>query len=286
MTTTLKKILPVGMIAFLVLAFIMLSNGKSPQVKADPQAQDTTKKKSATYSRKSITTFDEQGNPHEEVTESFEGDEELKEAMEFNFPFNFQFDMPNMPSLPDTHSFNEGLMVPPMPEGFFYLDTLHFKNFGLNQKGFENFDRDLEALLKERFESFGPDFEANMEGLAKQLEKMKFQLDDQLGDLENNVDEMERLNDALKHSLDPDRNVFDSESSGVRSVRMNQFETAAQEELVKDGYLKPEEKIESISWSEDEIKFNGITIQPEHEKKYRELKRKYLGTNRSTGRPE
>src|SRR5690606_38292740 len=37
-----------------------------------------TKEKRATYTRKKIVTIDENGEPHEEIVEKFEGDEDLR----------------------------------------------------------------------------------------------------------------------------------------------------------------------------------------------------------------
>ena len=74
-----KLFLTSGIIIALSFSVILLSSWKSPQLKKG-KSEDTTKtsadkKKSSKYSRTTIITFDEKGEPHEKIIEDFEGDD-------------------------------------------------------------------------------------------------------------------------------------------------------------------------------------------------------------------
>ena len=292
----LKTALPLVVITILALSILMLSSwGFAPQT-STKASQDTTKKtikknKGAQYVRKSVITFDENGVPHEEITEDFEGDEELKEMLGHGFLSDF-----NMPAIPDfpiieTPDFPEGLMMPPMPNSFLDLDTLDFKKFYSDGNSIEGFNEDLSALMQDRMEGLGPELEAEieakMEDLQEQLANMDLAMTEQLGGLNNNLGELAILEQSLNR-LEENWNPFAGNDSDhiAWTNRMKEFETAAKKELVKDGYLDDTKKIETISWSDDEIKFNESVIKPEHEEKYRKLRSQYLDKSSQRGRPE
>lgn len=55
------------------------------------------------------------------------------------------------------------------------------------------------------------------------------------------------------------------------------FEKALQEELVKDGYLKSDDKIRNVEWSDTgEIKVNDFEIKDKDKGRYMELHRKFF----------
>ncbi len=289
-----KAIQPVVIASLLLISALMLSSWKSP-TKNFKGFQDTTKKvdskkKNATYSRKTIITFDENGEPHESITEGFEGDEGLRNLMHLNIPFDI-----NMPALPDLNDlevpgFPPDFDFPFMPDDAFQLDSIDWKKFHFDEKDFEGFNDEMSALMKERFESMGPEFEASMERMQEQLKEMDFEFYHDLDGLNKNLEEeMERLHETLRNDPGINWNSFDNDNgldvSGSWTKRVKEFEAEAQKELVSDGYLDSTDKIESISWSEDEIKFNGKPINPKHTQKYRELREKYLKSEHS-GRPE
>ena len=49
------------------------------------------------------------------------------------------------------------------------------------------------------------------------------------------------------------------------------FEEKMKEELIKDGYLGKDEKLETMHWQNGKIEINGKKIKPEDEKKYNEI---------------
>jgi hypothetical protein len=294
MTSIKNKLFTIALVSILALGIIGLSSWKAPQPKKG--ATDTTrksKKQEAHYSKKTIITFDKDGNPHEEVVENFEGDEGLKELMMEDMHFDFDF-----PPIPEMDIMLPDLPHVFMPPMYFDMDTTAFKRFRLDSDP-KVFDEELEARLREQFESAGPEMEASMEDMARRLQEMSFRFDNQfnqnledqmlkmeehLKDLDGSIEE--RLRD-LNFNLDKLGKLdYLHEFSNSYPEKLKEFEKVAQEELVKDGYLKQDEKIESISWSDDVIEFNGKMIKREHVDKYRDLKEKYLKYKSNRGRIE
>jgi hypothetical protein len=279
-----------GLIAILFISFITLSGWQS--VGSESRSTlDTTKKstKKTGYSKTTIITIDENGVPHERIIENFDGDEGLRKLM---LPGeDFDFVMPNipdfrgfgMPDLPSAFNF------PPMPDFHFNLDSLD--DFGVHFKSedFDGFGEDMEALMKERFEAFGPQFEESMKRLEEELGRMDLDMNLQFDDLGKDWEaDMERLGENLDRDLgNLDLNLKDlDENLKNLGEGIKAFENEAREELITDGYLKAGEKIESMEWSDDTIKFNGKTIKTEHIEKYRKLKARHFKHQSYRGRPE
>jgi hypothetical protein len=295
MRTFPKIALPAGIVTLLISGTILLSSWKSPQLKKGAP-EDTTKisadkKKNSKYSRTTIITFDEKGEPHERILEDFEGDESLRELMKNDAWFNYPPvpslpevpSVPDMPALPSMPNFPDMAFpaipatpsVPAMPS-MPHLDLDEFEHFG--------------ALFENRFKELGPEFEASLERMQEQLEKMDAELSRQFdGTNEEMQKALERLHKTLGRDFQLDLDKMNKEldlfhESWATSIK--EFEKEAREELIKDGYLDESEKIESMSWSDDEIRFNDKTIKPEHVNKYREIQKKYKKRDRYNGRPE
>lgn len=291
----------------LVSGTLLLSSWKSPQPKkGDPE--DTTKtsagkKKNGQYSRTTIITFDEKGEPHERILEDFEGDEGLKELMKSDAWFNFPPvpalpgvpSVPDMPALPSIPNFPSDVAFPALPSMPNFPDMAFpampsvpaippMPPIALD--GFEDFG----ALMESRFKELGPEFEVSMERMQEQLAKMDAELSRQFeGPNKEMEKELERLHETLDRDLQLDLDKMNKELElfhGSWAASIKEFEKEAREELIKDGYLGESEKIESMSWSDDEIIFNNKTIKPEHVDKYREIQKKYKKRNRYNGRPE
>lgn len=276
-----------GLVALLIVSFVTLSGWQS--VKSDSKAvQDTTKKsnKKAGYSKTTIITIGEDGVPHEQIIENFDGDEGLRKLVVPGHDFDFV--MPNLPRF-DGFQFN----MPDFPSEFHFPPMPDFEFDSLNGFGF-NFDKDFEGFA-EQFQAFGPEFEDRMRLMEEQLEKMDLSWNHQLEGMDKNWEEqMERLGD-----LDEDLEKLDFDLKGLdenlkhldedlkfMNEEIKAFEEAAQKELVNDGYLEKGEKIESMQWNDDDIKFNGKTIKPEHVEKYKTLKDKHIKQQWRRGRPE
>ncbi|HET9486397.1 MAG TPA: M56 family metallopeptidase [Chryseosolibacter sp.] len=261
--------------------------------KKDPALtdQDTLKnkkEKAARYSRRSIITIDENGQPHEEVVEEFEGDEELRPLMESpsipdisalpdvpNFPVDPPLPDVDIQALPDT-------IPPPLP----FHNEKEWDEFTRSfSESFRRTFRDLQGIkdsevweelkqFEERFESgdwpepfdshFGPNafdklkafpdsatlknFERQFEHLQKEFEKRDFE---RMG--ERGMERLHELEKALQH----------------REGNLRNFEKAIQEQLIEDGYLSENEVIESLEWSNDSFKVNGTKVKEADRNKYK-----------------
>jgi bla regulator protein blaR1 len=281
------RILAIALPVILLTCFVTLSGWQPGPTDKDPQ--DTTKKskKGASYSKKTIITFDENGEPHEQIFEDFDGDEGLRKLV---IPgHNFEF---NMPPLPDFD-----FVMPPFPDEFRYhfrpdfdLDSLDEFRFKLGDM--EDFGEEMEKLMKEKFEAFGPQFEEGMKQMEEQLRNMDMSLNMQLDGMNKNLGEQLKNLDLDLSSLDFNLKDLDEnlknldEDLKYMNESLKAFEKDAQQELVKDGYLEQGEKIESMEWNDGNIKFNKKEIKPEHLEKYRELKEKHIKHQWRRGRPE
>lgn len=291
------RIASFGLVAILFVSFITLSGWQSVD-SYSRSAQDTTKKsnkKNAGYSKTTIITIDENGVPHEQIIENFDGDEDLRKLILSGQDFDF-----NIPNIPDFRGFDipgfpSEFHFPPMPD--FQLDSLNGFGFYFNSEDFEGFGEEMEALMKERFEAFGPQFEESMKHMEEQLGRMDLDINldfDGLG--KDWEDDMERLGENLERdlgNLDLNLRGLDEKLKYLDDVNfwgegIKAFENEAREELISDGYLKAGEKIESMEWTDDTIKFNGKTIKSEHVEKYRKLKERHFKhqKHQHRGRPE
>lgn len=143
--------------------------------KKDKEKADLKDEKTATYSRKKIITIGPDGKPHEEITEEFTGDEELKDMLSdfsFDMPhFNFNMDsvMPPVPALS---------MIPPIDPFFqhtFPLDSLPepVRPFSNNEE-WEQFTKEFQQKFSEHFQNFYAENHTAIEQMMKEFEN-KFQ---------------------------------------------------------------------------------------------------------------
>jgi len=237
----------------------------------------------ARYSRKTIIRIDENGLPHEETVEEFEGDEDLRALLETNFPH--AFDSAFHSTIPDfaPYAFDE------MPE--FGPDTIppfpHHRWDSLSGAFSEQFKRQFDELtlrndeFRMMFEEMQKKFwPQNQEEWQRPFDpnfpndKMKMFLDSEA--LHHLEEQLQRLQEFDIESFDDFGNAF--KPFGNRS---HQHEKALREELIQDGYLSPDEPIESLEWNDDSFKVNGKQVRPEDFKKYDQLaERMFMGPER------
>lgn len=256
---TIKRLTFSLTLLFLSTLIATTASGCRPVGKRQIIVSDTTKKlekKGSSYSKRSVTIYDENGNPHTETTESFDGDEDWAELL--NEDWIADLDLPSFPALPENF------------DGIFDGST-------------------LESMGNDFNKAFGPELQAGMEAMRDQIEKMEFEFDrfedinerltEELGrfDMPFNFDGLERLGENFS-----DQNGFNESWEGD----IQSFEEAITDELIKDGYLKETDTIESMSWSDDAVKFNGKTIKDEHKAKYQRLRERYLNKRPYRGRIE
>lgn len=286
---------------------IIEKNKAKDKNKTKSKEQDKDKDKSSTsgsYSRQSITTYDEDGTPHQEVIENFEGDEEMRPLL--TNPGFFSFSAPSMPSMPSLPSMPSAPSIPTIPAipalpampGFpfgtyyeFEGDTIpghyfseeekekweefgremeeRFKHFGEDHEEFAHSMEEWADKLGDNFSiQFDKDFAPKMEAFAEQFKDMNF---DHNFDFKFDMDELnmnlDKMHDQLKE--------HEAEWKKVEH-RMEEFEVAMAEQLVKDGYLKKGDKVKSMNWGDGKLTVNGIEIKEKDVPKYEALSKQFF----------
>ncbi len=275
-----RFVLPAILLLGALLCISWLGTGETP-VATPLQKQDTIpsgKKNSASYSRKSIITLDEHGQPHEEVIENFEGDESLRPLLQGGFPA-----LPPFAGIPDD----------PMKPNPMWPDTI--PPFGLQgMDRWDDFARAFEENFRERFDSFDGFPFADSAGFMQRfhgnftwpdLDSLQIPdnamraLDDfDLGDLQENLEQLRDLHMDRFRGMEKQFQDF-----GQRTSR---YQDVLREELVKDGYLAEGEAIESLEWNNDKFKVNGKSIRKADLNKYNKLNEQYLGASSKPGKLE
>jgi bla regulator protein BlaR1 len=270
-------------------------------IKAVPVSADTSIKikieMSGGHYKKTVTKFDKDGKPHEEVTEGYDGDEELQPLLA---QMDFELAIPPVPVIPEIdvscsevwrNMRRDMIMamqaIPASPEliiNNFHLDTIPIPTppgFDWHQNGnWDEFSREFEKF-GDFFEMHGEEFEAmtkqletnfnerSMEEFAAQMEQHEevwAQHEEAMKNLEENMQQWEVANNEQLRQLDQQLRVMEERSWNV--------EKALREQLVKDGYLGSDEKIKSIEINNDMIKINDKEIKESDQKKYRDLLKK------------
>lgn len=258
---------------------------------------DTTKKnkkgsKSATYSRKSITTLDEDGQPKEEIIEEFSGDEDLRPLLAPT-PFG---------------PIDEPMAMLPPDELFFEFDSVPFTRFHHDEAEWEDFMKEFTDQFQTRFKDFysqnGPQLQSMMEEIQRKMEDMNGRFGEEWStrmqaDMQRRMAEMERHFERFPERQEEMMKRQEERMREMESVmhdkmlrmeeherNLKEFDREINRELVKDGYLKADEQVETLNWSPDDVlRVNGKKIKPEHKEKYDAIRKKYLSRH-SHGRPE
>jgi len=279
---------------------------------ASPIAADTTIKieRSGRYYRKSITTIGEDGKPHEEVVEEFDGDEDFAPPIP---PIDFELTVPALDPVTALDAMSPLDMltampaVPPFPAFNFDLnistDTIPFPmGPGFHEshaREWEEFAEEFESTFREKFGDFYEKNEVEIERMMKELEarfddhsfeemaeRMQMTQLDQLHNeelmaqqeeqMKNFGEQMERwAEENAKTFAELDRNLM------MLDVPHFDFPKELREMLVKDGYLKEDEEIKSIEINNEIFKVNGKQIKETDQKKYNDfLKKNSLGPKR------
>lgn len=277
---------------------------------------DKKKPKTAYYSRKSITTYDENGQPHEEVVEEFEGDDELREMME-KFSFDDDFRMPPMPALP----FPKGFFNAPMPFGKFDPGNDTLPGPFWRDNDWDDFREEFEKRFKERFEDFYKSNGKDLERLMDEMEEtfhgkfnddwmmlQEHSLNEQMKDLEEIMMQLREraafTDEHLQQNADVMREWarnqeawvrqhqqrfeelardFDFADQGVKGTvtrtqqNLERFLAELQDQLVKDGYFDEGDRIRSVEWDGDEnLVVNGQVIRDADHRGYAEIRSRYF----------
>lgn len=242
-------------------------------------AADTTIRieKSGRYYKKTITTIGEDGKPHEEVIEEYEGVDPLD-------PIDFELTIPAidaisainavppvdmllaMPSFPD---FNFDLMMTdtvPIPMGPEFHDM---------QSEFEKFRKDFETHFRK---IDVPNFDAHsIEELAEKMHMHS--LDVQHAQLQQHEllahhdEQMQKFAEEMGRWAEENARHFEELERNLEALEVPSFDFVKdlRPDLIKDGYLREDEEIKSIEINDDVIKVNGKTVKESDQKKYRDI---------------
>lgn len=281
------------------------------------QAADTTvrdkKEKTATYSRKAITVSGENGQPQVVFTETFEGDEALRplvEATALEPLGGFDGFPPPEPALADA-LFTPGMPEVPdtLPDISFYHHENDWETFG------KEFEKEFKSQFGDFYKSNSAGFEKMMKDLEKRFNDREWQRDvdramrlrevemqNALGALEDlkednfhqqmkkNDEVMQRMQEKLRsvqedqmkqmremELLQRDKMKKMEEAMKIQTENMKAFESEMKDQLIKDGYLGKNEKLQNLHWdTEGEIVVNGKQIKAADKPRYLELHRKYF----------
>lgn len=259
------------------------------------------KSKSASYSRKVITTTDENGNTHEEVVESHEGDENILAPIA---PLDVTMAIPSIPAFPDFPAFPTMMSmdihldsIPPVPDppAFEWSDHQW-------EKAVQEFERSFKEKFSEFYRAHDEDFDKMMKELQskfddKHLDELRVELDEiklsqkiaaveqEMAVREETMAAMEKAMAVQAESMKRWEREHNQEMQRLeqkmkaQEENMRKFEAELSKELMKDGYIKKDEKIKEINWSNGSIRINGKEIKVSDKDKYQKLYKKYMNEN-------
>jgi bla regulator protein BlaR1 len=285
---------------------------QSELVKEIPVSADTTIKieVSGRYYKKTVTTVDKDGNPHEEVTEGYDGDEELQPLiaqMAPAFPVIPQIDVlmatpaiPASPASPQNCSDKFQKMRSDMTMAMqaiharaphLIIDNFHLDSIPLpTSPGFDwhlngnwdEFSREFENSFGDFYEKRGEEFEAMMEQLEtkfndRSMEEFATQMEQHEDVWERNEEAMKNLEQDMQRWEEANHDQLQQLDEQIKAMEERRWkvEKALREQLVKDGYLASDEKIKSIEINDEIIKINDKEIKEADRKKYHDLLEKH-----------
>lgn len=258
------------------------------------EGDKSSKERSGSYSRQTITTFDDEGNPHEEVIESYEGDEDLKPLLANPGHYSFTIppipDFPPVPDIPfEAYSYSFDVDSLPGVHHFSDIDREKWEEFGRRMeerfKEFGEKNGDFGKMMEAWAENFARDFRLDFDGFDGRLEESLDKMQDKLRDFQHS-DEFEReidhglrkMEEGLK-KIEEQLKAHEGEFKKFED-KMKEYENELHDELVKDGYINKVERIESINWGDGKLTVNGIEIRERDIPKYEDLNRRYFKGNK------
>lgn len=174
-----------------------------------PDTIGNPSEKRAVWSRKKTVIIGEDGEPHEEIVESFEGDEALRESMQQNFSLNFDFDtnwdldsgaFAWLDSSDFTYDFKFDFDSMVTPDAFHFAPPIpplvdSLPPFDGDVRAFRE---EFETMFKDKFSDF---YEKHQEDLQKMMDRLQEKFDDDTWqeNLERQMQDMQlRLQELMK----------------------------------------------------------------------------------------
>jgi bla regulator protein blaR1 len=225
-------------------------------------------------------------------------------AKEFDTEYAFRFYQGPPPHIPvmdfEIHTIPEVavMMMPPFPEVPMRIDS---PGFEMNENAWKAFSKEFEEDFKAKFEdfykkhqediqhmledvqnkvnsNFDKEWQLKVEDFAQAQEEWaraafgdKWQQEAEL--LSQQDEHVQRAQESLEaQHREFERNRVRLEENMKAFEESNRlFEEKMKEQLIKDGYLGKDEKLETMRWQNGKIEINGKKIKAEDEKKYNEI---------------
>ncbi|MFO7257530.1 MAG: M56 family metallopeptidase [Bacteroidota bacterium] len=196
--------------------------------------------KRAVWKRKKTVTIGEDGQPHEEIVESFEGDEELREAMKQNFKFDYDLDLDFDYDFDFDWELDSSFMLKP-DSGFGYgfqfkfdslmrPHTFYFHPMIDSMPPFRDdvkaFRQELEKMFQDRFSDFykqhSEDIQSMMDRLQEKFndESWHESLERQMRDMQR---QMEQMMQRMKESKLLNETRLQEEALRHQAMQMHQL---------------------------------------------------------------
>lgn len=270
---------------------------------AQTVVQDTTKKdKKIKKSKKATEATQKEKSALKKSETDVDADEQVENDIDLRYSTgpvplpDFDFEIPPIPDVAG--------MVPPFPSfsgpEFDGRDWEEFrKEFEENFKAkfgdfYEKHEKDIQEMMedvKEKVDSkFDEDWSAKMQDFAERHEELARSQAERWQQQAENLSErhqeqIERSQEALKRWEERQllhQETFEKHQQALEErmknfeERTKAFETELTKELIKDGYLGEDEKLENMHWHNGSIEINGKKVKSEDEKKYNEIHEKYF----------
>lgn len=163
--------------------------------------------KHAVWKRQKTVTIGEDGEPHEEIVESFEGDEELRESMQRNFDLDFDLDWKldsgefgwTTDSGKFTYNFQFELDSLLGPDAF-HFDPFVYDSLPPFEDDVRAFREEFEKMFKDRFSEFYKEHGDDLQNMMDRLQE-RFNSDEWHENLERQMQEMEKRMEKLQEKM-------------------------------------------------------------------------------------
>jgi bla regulator protein BlaR1 len=301
-----EKIIPVLLLVAGLLCASWISIQSRPEKMKDPQqnkisSADTTIKK---HNKRAIRSPKKPPTPEPDAVREIEiSEDEEFDVVEAPEPFVYipvEIEIPPFPEMED--------LIPPISpihpidvDINLAMDTIPFMKWGPN-RDWEKFSEEFESKFKEQFGCKTKEKVIIQKAMKIQdkamLQQKIIKVQDEsmvrqkamktqdMAMLQQKIikiqDESMVRQKAMKIALDKQFQYMEKQHEDMgkklKSMEENvgRFEKALHEQLIHDGYLKSDEKINSMHWSNEGIEINDIKIKESDLPRYQELHDKYF----------
>jgi bla regulator protein BlaR1 len=285
-----EKMIPVLLlvIGLACASWVTIQNTKDANVNRETVSVDTVGKKKVrpVDKPKPMSQVQQNITPNPALAAAPESDEDFPLVIDPIAPFPV---IDFVPLMPPTFDFDFAMdSIPPIMWGpqadwsaFSEAFSEKFKqDFGdfyqKNQAGLEKMMKEVEKNVNEKYSKDIENAMKQQEGqmrlrqiaMEAQAEAM-VQHQEAMAGMEKQMQQMQRENEHQMRAME--------ENLKKMEENMKRFEAELHKQLVKDGYLKQDQKITNMRWRDDgDIEINGVKIKDSDKKKYKDLHQKFF----------